>query len=258
MKKIALSMVMVGALFFGTTAVFAQTPTGTSVSPTFKARITERAENLVDRLKDKANREIDRRIAGLNRLIDLINRIKHLTDSQKNDLKSQVQSQIDSLNTLKTKIAGDTDIATLRTDVQSIVKSYRIYALFIPKAYIIVHADRLLNIADEMNQISTKLQSRIDSAKSAGNDTSAAQTLMTDRAAKIADAITQAQNAIKAVMPLTPDGFPGNKTTLQSARTMLQTARADLRAAHKDGMQILQILRGFKKTTTTPKPTPTP
>lgn len=261
-------MFMIGVVLASATAVFAQTPTGVSVSPTFKARAAERAANLVDRLKDKASKELDRRISSLNKLLTRINGIKRLTADQKSTLTTQVQNEISNLNALKTKIAGDTDIATLRTDVQSIVKSYRIYALFIPKIYIIVNADRLVDIADEMTQIAGKLQARIDAAKVAGNDTTEMQNLLSDYNAKIADAKTQAQNAINLVMPLIPDGFPGNKTTLQSARTTLQTARADLRDARKDTQQIRQILVKFgirvnaKITpvgpTPTLKPTPTP
>ncbi len=263
-QLVALLFVLLGL----STPAYAQTPTGASISPTFKARSAGvKTENL-DRLKEKANREIDRRIAGLNRLIDLVNRIKRLTDSQKTDLTTQVQNQITSLQTLKTKIAADTDIATLRADVQSIVKDYRIYALFIPKIYIIANADRLLDIANEMTQVAAKLQIRIDAAKAVGNDTGEMQKLLTDYTAKVADAKSQAQNAINTVLPLTPDGYPGNKTTLMSARTMLQAARASLRTANKDSQQIRQLLvrLGIKVnakitpvgSTPTLKSTPTP
>ncbi len=111
----------------------------------------------------------------------------------------------------QTKIQNDTDAQTLTTDKQSIVKSYRVYALFMPKIRIIAHADRILEVANEMK----------------------AKTTSTDALSKIADAQTQAQNAINAVSPLTPDGYPGNKTTLDSARGMLRTALADLKTARQ-------------------------
>src|SRR5260221_6677463 len=90
-------------------------------------------EDKMARLKTRAENEIDRRVAGLTKLIDRINGIQRLSADQKTTLVSQLQAEISALNSLKAKIASDTDIATLRTDVQSIVKSYRIYALFIPK-----------------------------------------------------------------------------------------------------------------------------
>jgi len=227
---------MVLSLFVSSAVpVFAQVPTST---------LGVKAAGAVDRLKNRAAAELTRRLTALNNLVTRINALKRLTGDQKTNLTSQVQTEITDLTTLQTKIAGDTDIATLRTDVQSIIKSYRIFALFMPKITIISHADNLIDTANLMTQISGKLQARLDAAKLAGKDTTAAQALMTDRAAKIADAITQAQNAINAVLPLTPDGYPGNKTTLQSARTMLMTARQDLKTAEHNATQVRQTIKG--------------
>ena len=249
-NKIA-GYILVSSLFItGATPVFAQTP-----SPTLGVKAAARAANMTDRLKERAATELTRRLTALNNLISRITSLKRLTSDQKTSLTTQVQSEISDLTTLQTKISGDTDIATLRTDVQSIVKSYRIFALFIPKMTIISHADNLIEIANLMTEVSGKLQTRLDAAKSAGNDTTAAQSLMTDRAAKIADAIAQATSAMNTVLPLTPDGYPGNKTTLQSARTMLVTARHDLQTAQQDADQVRQQLRSYKKTVTL---TPTP
>lgn len=229
-------LIVVASLLFGVTGVMAQTPTAVA------SKAAVRQDAVISRLKTRADNEITRRVNALTKLMTRITDVKRLTADQKTNLTSQIQDQINSLNTLKAKIDADSDIATLRTDVQSIVKSYRIFALFIPKTYIIAHADRLLDVTDVLTGIQGKLQTRIDSLKSAGNDTTAMQNLITDMTAKLADAKTQATNAISAVLPLTPDGYPANKATLQSARTMLVAARQDLAAAHKDEQQIRQDL----------------
>lgn len=223
MKKLIIALLSFSV--FATSPVFAQTPTSVAT------RAAARQDALISRLKTRADNEITRRVSALTKLQDRINSIKRLTSDQKTSLTSQVQDQITALDTLKAKINADTDIATLRTDVQSIVKSYRIFALYIPKMYIIAHADRLLDIIDVLTGIEGKLQARGGS-----------QSLLSDMTAKLADAKTQATNAIDAVLPLTPDGYPANKTTLSSARTMLVTARKDIQAAHKDGQQIRQAL----------------
>jgi len=246
-------------IFSGVTAlslpVYAQSPT---VSVTPGAQSALRSQAVIGRLKGRADAEISRRIDALNGILNKINAMKRLTVDQKTTFTNGIQSQISSLTSLKTKIDVDNDLTTLRTDVQSIVKSYRIFALYIPQVNIMSNADRALAIINEMTTISTKLQARIDAAKLAGNDTTAMQSLMTDRASKLADATTQAQNALNTVVPLTPDGYPGNKTTLLSARTMLQTVRSDLKAAESDATQIRQDLRSMKKTMATPTVTPTP
>ena len=225
MKKIYIAIF---ALFFFTApVVLAQAPA---------SRSAVRQDAVMSRLKTRADNEITRRVAALTRLLGRITEMKRVSSDQKTTLTSQVQEQIDALNTLKTKIDADGDIATLRADVQSIVKSYRIFALYIPKMYIIAHADRLLDVIEDLTAISEKLKARGGSA-----------TLLADMTAKLTAAKTQAQNAIAAVTPLVPDGYPGNKTTLQSARTMLVTARADIQAAHKDGQQIRQALAATPK-----------
>ena len=246
-------------IFSGITAfslpVYAQSPT---VSVTPSAQSALRSQAVINRLKGRADAEITRRVTALNRILDKINAMKRLTADQKTTFTNGIQGQISSLTNLKTKIDADTDLSTLRTDVQSIVKSYRIFALYLPQVNIMSNADRALAIIAEMSTISTKLQTRIDAAKSAGNDTTAMQSLMTDRASKLADATTQAQNALNTVVPLTPDGYPGNKTTLLSARTMLQTVRSDLKAAESDATTVRQDLHSMKKTTATSTATPTP
>ncbi|MCX6791996.1 MAG: hypothetical protein NT149_03080 [Candidatus Gottesmanbacteria bacterium] len=228
------SIVIISALAIGTPAVFAQ-------KPATKAAATQDA--VISRLKTRADAEITRRIDALTTLLTKINAMKSLTSAQKTTFTDGIQSQITSLNTLKTKIDADVDIATLRTDVQSIMKGYRIFAVYLPQVNIMAHADRILVVIDEMNAVSTKLQMRIDETNAAGKNTSAMQNLMTDRGAKLTDASTQANNAITTVVSLTPDGFPGNKTTLQSAQKMLQTARQDLVKALQDMQQIRELLR---------------
>src|SRR5260370_39951459 len=84
-------------------------------------------------LKERAGKEIDRRVASLMKLIDRVNAIKRLSTTQKSTFTAEIQVQITNLNNLKAKIAADTDLPTLRIDVQSIVQSYTIYALFMPQ-----------------------------------------------------------------------------------------------------------------------------
>lgn len=251
MKKIILLIIAVLAL--GTSGVYAQKPA---------TRAAVKQEANMERLRSRADAEITRRVAALNLLLTKIQAMKRLTSDQKTTFANGIQSQITSLNALKTKIDADGDIAILRTDVQSIVRGYRIFALYMPQVNIMAHADRILAVIDEMSAISVRLQARIDEAKAAGKDTSAMQTLMTDRASKLTDATTQANSAITAVVSLTPDGFPGNKTTLQGAQKMLQTARQDLVKALQAMQDIRELLRkagiGTNAKITPVGPTPTP
>ncbi len=211
-------------------------------------KMQERTDTRMDNLKNRANQEITRRIASLQKLLTRISEIKKITDSQKASFTSQVQTEINNLTTLQAKIQADTDTATLKTDVQSIVQSYRVYALFMPKIEILGAADRILTTSDQVTAEVTKLQTKIDEAKAKGKDVTTLQALLTDLQAKVTDAKLQAQNAITTVTPLTPDGYPGNKTSLESARTMIKTGHQDLLTAREDAKKIIKELLSFLKT----------
>lgn len=185
----------------------------TTVQNNVKEKVaSKRAEiktKITAQKKEKAIKEIDRRIESMNKMIEKISPIKRITDAQKSTLISQVKTEIANLTALKVKIQNDTDETTLNTNKKSIVNSYRIYALFIPKMTIIAHADAVLNLAELMLS---------------KNPTSEAQ-------AKIQEAKTLATGAISTVTALTVDSYPANKTQLEAARKSLQSARLNLAAA---------------------------
>lgn len=207
----------------------------------------------ISSLKDKAAREIDRRIKALGALSTRIQTMKKISDAQKTALKSSIQSQITTLTDLKTKIEAENDITALRTDAQSIIKSYRIYALIIPQGTIIAAADRALTLAEQMTTLGTKLQTRISEAKTAGKDVAALEKSLVDYNAKITDAKTQAQAAIDSVSKLTPDN--GDKTKMEAnlkamkeAQNKIRAAQQDFVAARKDAKDIAQGLKASGKT----------
>lgn len=174
-------------------------------------RIQQKQENRNELRKEHAIKEIERRMSRLEGLKARITNMRRLTDSQKTALIGQIQAEITNLNTLKTTIEAETDPAKLKEEKRSIVTSYRIYVLFIPKIHIMAYADKILALADEMSSLTD------DPAV----------------LAKINDARTQAQAAIDTVYPLTPEEYPGNKTKLQAARDMNKNAHKYLKEARK-------------------------
>jgi hypothetical protein len=176
---------------------------------TLQEKVTQRVEQNIERLKTRSYQEIDRRITALNGLLTKIEAMKKIVEEQKTILKTQINEQITALQTLRAKIEADTDLTTLKADKKSIVDSYRIFALFMPKINILAHADRILTVADEMLTLTsdTNAQSKINSAK------------------------TEAQKAIDTVTPLTPSDYPGNKSSLQAARQNLVNALNYLKEA---------------------------
>lgn len=243
-----LTVTIITALLFtlAMPQVFAQERREMNKNSSMSAKQQQHFNTRLEDLKTRAQSEITRRTTSLTNLINHISQVKRLTDAQKSTLTSSIQAEIDNLNALQTKITGETDAATLRADVKSIVSSHRIYALYMPQVQIIYASNEILNTTDKFNALGTKLQSRISEAQTAGKDVSSLQAAYTDFQAKVTDAQTQANNAINTVAPLQPQDYPANKTTLQSARKMLQTARLDLKTAHQDAQTIIQELRALK------------
>ena len=129
MKKIIL-IVFLGIMLATGTAYALNTPLETGANPAQReaglasraAVITQTQANISQDLKQRAEKEITRRINFLNELIAQLNDIKKISSAEKADLQTQIQAQIDDLNTLQTKINSDTDNVTLKTDVKSIVR----------------------------------------------------------------------------------------------------------------------------------------
>ncbi len=230
----------IGILFL-TNASFAL-----AITPIPRVTRPPELENVrTDLKKTNALAEIDRRLTALNRLIGKITTIKKISSQQKSVLTLQIQNEISSLNSLRTKIEADTDLATLRTDKKSIVSSYRIFALFMPRIEIIAHADSILVLIDELRSKLPAWQDRISFSKSAGQDTAMIQTKYDSIVEKLDQAEIKAKTAIDLVTPLTPEGFPANKTQLQNARSNLKSARIDLESV-RAFLSALKLLENKK------------
>lgn len=171
-------------------------------------RATIQKTNL-DLRKTNANKEIDRRIASLYELINKINSVKRLSTEQKESLSSQVKIEITNLESLKVKISEDTELDSLKVHKQEIVNSYRIYALFLPKINIIIHASEINSLATLMDSKNTNVEAKT----------------------KISNVITKTNQVIEKMLALTPAGYPGNKTDMNEAKTTLRDARTELNAA---------------------------
>jgi chromosome segregation ATPase len=244
----------------GAIPAFAQTTTRPSFrrvasSTLIQARMTQ--------MTKRSDQEITQRVSALNALISRIAGMKNVSSGEKSTLQTTLQNEIAELTSLQQKIADDTSTTTLRTDLQSITQSYRIYALVLPQGQILATADRALTLATSMTTLGTDLQSRISQVQSAGQNVTSLQSSLSDLTAKVSDAQTNAQAAITEVSGLTPD--QGNATQLQSntsalkdARAKIKTANQDLIAARQDAGTIVKGLRSLEKNSSSTTPSTTP
>lgn len=216
----------------------------TSTIPSTNQGIGQQAR--ITNLKTRATTEISRRTTALNILITEVSSMRHLTTTQQSIFTTQVQDEITALTAVQTKINADTDLSSLKTDVQSVIGSYRVFALFIPQIHILNVADRILTVITSIKVLIPKLQTRIQTAQSRGANLTSLQASLTDMQSKLSDTQTQVNNIMTTITPLVPTGYPANKTTLQGGRTQLQTAIKDLRTINQDVKSIILGLQSFK------------
>lgn len=236
---------------------FAQT---VSTPPTGVAKGAARTEARITSLKAKGDALIQQRLTSLNNMLTRLNNIKRLSAAEKATLTTNINSDINGLTTLKTKIDADTDLPILETDVKSIFTTYRVYAEFDPQTSMFAAADSLTTATDRLTQLAAKLQARITQAGSNGNNVSTLNNLLADMQNKLADAKNQYTSVQNNISGLTPSSYNSNPTgvhaTFTNSRTLLKTARTDLQGAMQDAKQIVAGLKAFKTSvTTTPSTT---
>lgn len=231
---------------------------GVAVGAGVNAHVTAAIAKLITTAQSRADEEITRRVNALDALNTRVNAMVKISDSDKSALSSNIATQITAMNTLQAQIAADAaanSTTSLKADIQSITKSYRIFILIIPQGAIEAAADRVLDVADMMMTLGTQLQTRITAAQAAGNDMSVEVSALADMNAKITDANTQANAAVSEVASLQPDNGSAtveasNTAALKDAHTKVQAGQQDLVAARKDAGTIVKALLALKVSAT--------
>lgn len=202
---------------------------------------TQRVQTIIT----KGNQEITRRLTTLGTLNSKIASATKLTASDKAALASEVTNAAAGLTTLKAKLDAETIIAAARADAQSIFDEYRVYALVAPKVVLIKTADDQQTVDVKLTTLAGKLQTRLDSAKSAGKDVSALQARLDDMKAKTTAAAGIASSVEQAVIGLQPTDYNSNHNVLSGYRAQLQTAHSDNQAAVADAKAIVAGLKNL-------------
>lgn len=208
----------------------------------------EKESDLAARAKERAGQEIERRVKNIEQAMERIEKMSRLSDAEKESLKASLAAQIESLGTLKESIANTTATSTLKESISSITKSYRTYALVIPKSTITAAADRALSVATQLEQFGAKLAERITAAAST-SDLAAASAALTDMQSKITEARALADAAVALVKDLTPDEgdkakMQANAQALKDAHAKVVAAQKSLADARKDAGQVIAALKG--------------
>lgn len=214
-------------------------------SPT--STVTPGASNAsrISNLRQKCETAITNRLNSIATTTGVVQANAHLTSGDRSTLLTQIGTEKTGLSALGDKIAGDTDLATLRADCKNIVADYHWYIIGLPKVHLTIAADDAAVVVGTLQDLSTRLQDDIDRAQARGRNVTQAQA---DENALNA-AITSGQNAAAPVpamvLPLAFDNWTAAQPVLKSARTDIGNARDDFQGARTDAKKVIADLRAL-------------
>lgn len=251
------AVLITATMLLGALPVFAQT-TATPATKVVGANAAARLSAVIT----KANADIAARITALNALSTRVQDLKNASAEEKANIASEVQTNVAGLNALQTTIDADTDATKARADAQTIFTTFRIYALVVPRGWILASADRVLTVSNLMTTLGTKIQARITADEAAGKNVTSLVATLADMNAKIADANSQATASQTGVTALLPDQgnktvAASNKSALVASHTNIKTATQDLKTARADIKTLLTGLKALGTPSTTSTSTPT-
>jgi hypothetical protein len=235
------TIAMIGLAVVPASAV--ATRPGITATPSTTASTTASDQARLKLIISKGDKEITRRLATLNTLSNKINGAVKLSGSDKNTLSNEVSDETSGLNSLKAKLDTDTDLATAKTDAQSIFSGYRVYALIVPKVQLVKTADDQQVAEDKLTALAAKLQTRITAAQSSGKDVASLQNTLDDLTAKTKAAQVISSGVESSVINLQPSDYNSNHGILSGDRDKLKTAQSDIKAAAVDAKNIVSGLK---------------
>jgi hypothetical protein len=252
------SMAVGGLLVIGSVgSTYAAQPTTSPIAPEVttgsgatacSAQRTAAKDNGVAHLRALGDCEINRRLVTIQVLQDHVSNPNGLTDSDRSALQSLLTADTTGLNALKSKIDGESDVATLRSDIGTIVPGYRIYVLMVPMTAEVIAADNQAAAVGRLTTVAGKLQARINTASGKGKNVSQAQTDLTNMTTSLGQVNTSTLAGIPtALLALTPAEYNGGTAgpVLKADHTMLQGFRTSLNAARADAVACRAALRAL-------------
>lgn len=181
---------------------------------------------------------IDKRVALITKYDTGLSQTKYISDTILSQVRGELSRVQGELEALKTKIAGEEDIATLKADVKSVITNYRIYSVFLPQSAGIVASDRLRTLQAKLNELKAKISSKADELEAAGKDVTEIRSLLTTAAEQLSAAeghVSIAESKFASMTIADPEAASAlklqGKAELISARQSFSEARTNLKAA---------------------------
>ncbi len=184
---------------------------------------------------------ISARTAVLASLTQSVGASTTLSSVDRTALSGVLQSDINSLATLSPTVAGQTTIAMLRADAQSIVGEH-VLVLVKPVVTDVITLDSQLAAARTLQKESTALSAAISAAHQAKRDIGQANSEIHALGIRLSEVNSLDSSLPPALIALTPQSWPAPQSTLSAASLAMAHASQDLSVANNDVSAIVSSL----------------
>ena len=217
---------------------------GTSGSTSSALTATQQKQHLTN-IQTKGVTEINRRLNSLGTVLTKISSVTKLSSGDQTTLKGEVNTEISGLTTLKAQLETDTTLSSAIADAQSIISEYRVYALVLPKTWLVSLADSQQVTEGKLTTLAQNLQTRITADQQAGKTVTSLQTQLNDMTTQITNAQAISSNMEQTVIVLQPADYNSDQALLSGDLAKLKTATSDNQAAYKDAKSIISSLESL-------------
>ncbi len=214
---------------------------GTMAAPAYAADDTVLAG-----AKREVTARIDARLSSLHQMQGAVGEAHRLTQAHKSTLDTLLAGDVTGLTALRGKVAGETTLAAVKADADSMVNDYRVYLLVEPQVRLTIAGDLEKAVGEDLQQVHDKLATAVAAAKKAGKDVGTAEADLADMQSQLQNASAAMSGQIDALLAIKP-GPDGQAIhdQLQPVRNAVDTARGDLRKAGADAKRVRDILKGL-------------
>lgn len=240
LTKIAMvSMVFLMILSF-TATVFAQTTTTNNAAAeayqkaktqwqqrreelqTKKQQITEEAKKQdLEKAKTMVLKAIDRTISKLQKIIQIIQKMKVITEERKTKIVSDLNAQITTLQELKSQVSAATTKEELKSVVGDVKNRFVNIREIVKKIVSEILASHIDKTIEKLNSIVTKLETEIANLKTQGQNVTDFEKTLTDAKTLL----SQATDKNKA------GDWKGARNLAEQARDKLSKLAGEIKAA---------------------------
>ncbi len=175
------------------------------------------------------------RQVALRRVLNAAGSSKTIVPDNQAVLAGSLTQALTGMNALAAKVPSDTTQEEVAADQTAMVQDYRVLALQVPAADMVLAADLAASIEAQMSARTPGLQSLLAPAANQGSPVPATvKAAFTDFQRQLAAAQSATAGVSSSLLALLPESYPSNQGVLTSARSDLANVRHDLGLAVTD------------------------